>query len=321
MLKNNFKKTMVCGVLSLVVSVTSTIANAQTTLTAALPVPVDTVWGRMFVKYIDSVKEVSNGDLKIRVVGPESIPGSEQMGALRSGLIDILSTFPGAYRNDFPEANVQEISNVSLAEQKENGSYDKLKTIFDQRFDAELLATYGEELGFHIYLLDEIKTQKDMESVRIRTSVLQAPLLRSLKAQLIDIPIPEVFTALERNLVDGYSFSNLGIGDMGWDGMTKYRIDPQFYNIIFNVFLSNKSKSKLSETELGYLRQAASNFEEAISADLLVAADKEYARQESIGIKSIDFGADYAELARKVYWDELTANSELAVEFKKLMDK
>lgn len=321
MLKNKFEKTLLGGALSIALFASSTIVSAQTTLTAALPVPSDTVWGHMFSKYVDSVKDVSGGELNIRILGPESIPAGEQMQALRSGMIDILSTFPGAYRSEFPEANTQEISNVSVDEQRENGAYEKLKEIFDQRFDAELLATYGEELGFHIYLSEEVKNQKDMEGMRIRTAVLQAPLLRELKTQLIDIPIPEVFTALERNMVDGYSFSSLGISDMGWDTMTKYRVNPQFYNIIFNVFLSNKSKDKLSSTEVDYLRQAAKKFEASIGSELMDEADKEYARQEAIGIKSIEFGDEYADMARRVYWDELTESSKLAVELKRLMDK
>jgi TRAP-type C4-dicarboxylate transport system substrate-binding protein len=196
-----------------------------------------------------------------------------------------------------------------------------LKEVFDQRFDAELLSTYGETLGFHIYLTEEVKKQSDMEGLRIRTSVLQQPLLRALKTQLIDVPVPEVFTALERKMVDGYSFSSLGIHDMGWDTMTGYRVDPKFYNIIFNVFLSNKSKGKLSDIELDYLRQAALQFEDYIGKALTIEAEKEYARQESIGIKSVDFGEEYADLARKLYWDEITSRSEFGAELKKLMDK
>lgn len=321
MLKKKFNKMLASGALSLAFFFSPAVASAQTTLTAAVPVPADTIWGEMFSKYIDSVKKISGGDLNIRVVGPESIPSNEQVQALRSGMIDILSTFPGAYRSEFPEANMQEISNVSIDQQKENGAYRKLKEIFDKRFDAELLATYGEELGFHIYLNEKVDGPEDIEGLRIRTAVLQAPLLRALGAQLIDIPIPDVYTALERNMVDGYSFSSLGIGDMGWDAMTNYRVDPQFYNIIFNVFLSNKSKSKLTDTQLDHLREAAVIFEENISKHLLDEADKEYARQESIGIEAIEFGDGYADMGRKVYWRELTERSDLAVEMKSLMDK
>jgi TRAP-type C4-dicarboxylate transport system substrate-binding protein len=99
MLKNKFKKALFGGFLSIAVISSSTIANAETKLTAGIPMPADSIWGEMFSKYIDAVKDVSGGELDIRIVGPESIPANEQIQALRSGMIDILSTYPGAYRS------------------------------------------------------------------------------------------------------------------------------------------------------------------------------------------------------------------------------
>lgn len=320
MLKLKVNEPVIVGLISCFLMFSSASVRAEKTLTAAVPVPSDTVWGKVFKRYTDIVNEVSDGELKIRVVGPESIPATEQIQALRSGLIDILSTFPGAYRSDFPEANVQEISNISVAEQRENGSYDKLKEVFNDRFDAELLATYGEGVGFHIFTTSPVETTDDLKGMRIRTAVLQQPLLQELGTQPINIPIPEVFTALERNMVDGYSWSSLGLSDMGWDAMTKYRIDPKFYNLIFNVFLSNKSKEDLTEEEIGFLRESAAKFEVKIAQELEEAEQKEYAHQQELGIESIDFGEKIPDLARQVYWDELTKRSKFASELKKLMD-
>ncbi|WP_164549151.1 TRAP transporter substrate-binding protein DctP [Amphritea opalescens] len=314
-------KHLLASSLFVLTTVLSPLAQAEKTLTAAVPVPADSVWGKVFSRYVETVDNVSGGELKIRVIGPESLPAREQINSVRSGIIDILSTFPGAYRSAFPEANVQEISNISLDEQKENGSYDKLKAVINKRFDAEVLSTYALGVPFHIYLNKEIKTQSDLEGIRLRSSELSQALLRKVKAQQIDVPIPEVFTALERKMVDGYAFNILGIDDMGWEGMTHYRVDPGFYSTVFNIMLSNKSKSKMTDQELEYLREAAKVFEENIQIELKEMVSAEYKRQESIGIKSIDLGEAFPEMARQVYWDELTKKSDFAVELKALMNK
>ncbi len=39
----------------------------------------------------------------------------------------------------------------------------------------------------------------------------------------------EVYTALERGVVDGYGWPITGIFDLGWHEKTKYRVDPGFY--------------------------------------------------------------------------------------------
>jgi hypothetical protein len=59
MLKNKFKKALFGGFLSIAVISSSTIANAETKLTAGIPMPADSIWGEMFSKYIDAVKDVS----------------------------------------------------------------------------------------------------------------------------------------------------------------------------------------------------------------------------------------------------------------------
>jgi TRAP-type mannitol/chloroaromatic compound transport system substrate-binding protein len=39
----------------------------------------------------------------------------------------------------------------------------------------------------------------------------------------------EVYTALERGVVDGYGWPTAGIFDLGWHEKTKFRVDPGFY--------------------------------------------------------------------------------------------
>ena len=85
-------------------------------------------------------------------------------------------------------------------------------------------------------------------------------------------------------------------------------------------FFQIRAKEKFTNDELKLLREAAVEFEEKINVELLEAERKEYANQDSLGIKSIDLGSELPVLARKVYWDELTRNSKFASELKLLMD-
>ena len=45
----------------------------------------------------------------------------------------------------------------------------------------------------------------------------------------------EVFTGLERGVVDGYGWPLLGIFDFGWQEKTKYRLEPGFYAIELGI--------------------------------------------------------------------------------------
>ena len=56
----------------------------------------------------------------------------------------------------------------------------------------------------------------------------------------------EVYTALERGVVDGYGWPITGIFDLGWQEKTKYRVDPGFYTAEVSVLVN---KSDLGQAE------------------------------------------------------------------------
>ncbi len=65
------------------------------------------------------VTENSNGELVIQYTGgPEIIPMSEQVQAVRNGVIDINGNTPSFFR-EVPEANVEFVSNLTVKDEQE----------------------------------------------------------------------------------------------------------------------------------------------------------------------------------------------------------
>ena len=59
----------------------------------------------------------------------------------------------------------------------------------------------------------------------------------------------EVYTALERGVVDGYGWPITGIFDLGWQEKTKYRVDPGFYTAEVSVLVNKTTWDKLTEAQ------------------------------------------------------------------------
>ena len=57
-------------------------------------------------------------------------------------------------------------------------------------------------------------------------------------ATVVQTPPGEVYTALERGVVDGYGWPITGIFDLGWHEKTKYRVDPGFYSAEVSVLVN-----------------------------------------------------------------------------------
>jgi len=112
---------------------------------------------------------------------------------------------------------------------------------------------------------------------------------------VVQVAPGEVYTALDRGVVDGYGWPLIGIFDLGWQERTKYRLDPGFYNIELSVIFNYRSWQKLSPQQRQFLekqREWLEGLNAAYPADG-VAEDK---RQRAAGIEVIRLEGAQAKL-------------------------
>jgi TRAP-type C4-dicarboxylate transport system substrate-binding protein len=104
-----------------------------------------------------------------------------------------------------------------------------LEKLHNEKMKAHYLArTYNYD-EFHIYVNKEVKTP-NFSGLKIRVSPIYRAMVEKLGGTAVTSTGPEVYTMLERNTVDGYGWPARGIFDFSWQKVTKYRIDPGFYN-------------------------------------------------------------------------------------------
>lgn len=297
-------------------------AHAERVLRAASFAPFETTWGAPFGIFIDHVNEIGEGVLKIRPIGPDAIPATEQPNALRSGLVDLIANPPGMYKHIVPEANAQDLSNMSIDEQKASGGYEALREITRNKLGANILTTYGPGVNFNIYLRSGVDNVEDLEGLRVRSQPIFQPFLSSLGMNATTVPIPEVYTALERGVIQGYAFAGWGVQDLGWDDYTEIRVEPGFYNVVINVLVNESVYNSLSAEEQEVLDSAASWFNEKWPIYRQEQEKIHLAAQEASGVKVVDFGESFATAAENVYWDVLSEESpETIAELRSLLQK
>ncbi len=237
----------VCMALVLVVSVAAVCQAApqKVTIKAVTAWP-KTVWEvGNFNKFLEIVKQKVDkqypGQLEIQYVGgPEVTPSNEQVEAARMGVVDMVFTTDGYYVSAVPEVNALSVSMLDGWEERAAGVNDFLDKIHREKVSCTYLGRLGHNLPFTIYTLKPVKGA-DLAGMKIRCSPTLIPFLKKMGAQPVVIPPTEVFTALERGMVDGYVFPAGLIRDWGWEKVTKYVINPGFYNGA-NVVLMNQKK-------------------------------------------------------------------------------
>jgi TRAP-type C4-dicarboxylate transport system substrate-binding protein len=185
----------------------------------------------------------------------------------------------------------------------------------------QYLARMVENQPFHIYTTKKID-KPDLTGLKIRITPVYRDFFQSLNANVITTPPGEVYTALERGVVDGYGWPIGGIFDLNWHEMTKFRVDPGFYDAEVSLIMNLPAYRKLSEPQRAYLQKQLLALE-AENTFWARYTTEEVARQDKAGIQAIKFDAATAKAFRdKAYdvgWASAAKQSpEVAARFKSL---
>lgn len=300
---NDLKKSLLAA--TLVSMMVPAVASAETTLRAGIWLPMQLVWATPTQMFVDRVNETGAGIIQITLTGPEGIPGSEQANALRSGLLDIATLPPGLYKQQIPLANAQDISDLSVAEQRANGAYAAISDMINEGLGATLLTTYGDGVPFHIYVTQDLTSLDDLNGLRLRSSSIYNDFFESLGISPTNIPAGDTYTALERGVVNGVGWPAWGVGDLGWDEFITTRVDPGYYNVAINIMINNDSLAALTDEERAVIENAIVWLDEQLPAFVAEQNTINAAAQTEAGIVSFDAGPDLPRMAADIYWDEM----------------
>jgi TRAP-type C4-dicarboxylate transport system substrate-binding protein len=291
----------------------SGIAGAQeVTLKGITSFAEKTFYSRGFEKFVDKVNADGKGKVQINYIGgPKAMPPFEVGNALKNGVVDIANATGAFYTNVFLEADAWKLTERPMAELRKNGGFDYMAKLYAEKMNAVFLARHIDDNPFHLYLTKPI-TKPDLTGLKLRITPVYREFFQALGATVVQTPPGEVYTALERGVVDGYGWPITGIFDLGWHERTKFRVDPGFYSAEVSILINKAALEKLNPEQKKVIMDAAAWLEsQAAETAKENATDTE--KQKAAGIEVIAFtGADGAAFRAKAYetgWAGIIAKS------------
>ena len=265
--------------------------------------------------------------LKLRYMGgPEITPFRKQGGLLKRGLIDLIFCPTPYYGADLPEARLLGAHNKSLEEMRSNGAYDMLREAWDKGLNAHILAWPAFNVStFYVYTAFKPKLSKttgiDLTGIKMRSTGLYKPFLAAMKAIPVAMAPGDVYTGLERGVVQGMAWPKGSITKYGWEKFLKYKITPNFYGATFMTIINKKKWESLTQAERDFLTKLSATYEkrsdEVVAKNL--AADE--ARLEKAGMQTFALEGEYAKAYLKtIYGAKWAVNDKYkyTVDYKKL---
>jgi TRAP-type C4-dicarboxylate transport system substrate-binding protein len=265
-------------------------AAQEVTLKAVSSFAEKTQFSRNFERFIDKVNTDGKGVVKINYIGgPRAMPPFEVGNAVRTRVVDIANVTGAFYTNLMPEADGLKLISKSQSEQRKDGTFAFIEQLHNQKLNAHYLARQFHNVPFHIYLNKKIE-KLDFTGLKIRVTPVYKDVVEALGGTTVTTAPGEVYTALERGVVDGYGWPITGIFDLGWEKVTKYRMEPPFYRVEVGVLVNLDVWKGLTDAQRKVLNDAALWLEGLDSEnEALIKAERE--KQAKAGIQPIEFSA------------------------------
>lgn len=303
------KKTLLAALAAALVTAP---AAAETTLRVGTFLAPQGVWHQPLAHFIETVN-AKDADLELRLVADPSSVNPFQLGAaVQSGVVDIAYMSGSFYTSLVPEADAHKLFNKPVQELRENGAMELLDQIHRERMGAVFLGKVGDEVAYHLYTAEPVEGI-DLSGWDFRGTPLYRPFLEAMGANVVQMQGSEVYPAMESGVIDGYPWPLWGIGDLGLLEVTKYRIEPGFYNAEIGFIVNERTWDGLTDAQRTALTEAAIETENWF-IEYRNQVDAEQARlQEEAGIEVITFSdeenARMIEIADDAGWAVVMQNS------------
>jgi TRAP-type C4-dicarboxylate transport system substrate-binding protein len=271
--------------------------------------PTATHQTKFFVEFLEEVQKRTQGALKIKFLGgPEVISSVEQVNAVQSGVVQIAMIPPSYYAKRVPAISAKYLVG-SMSEQRKNGFYDILVELTekaDMRFLGEINPNEGMYL-FTNFMVNNPRT--DFKGKKIRTVETYDRFIEALGAVGVVVPRMDVYSAMERRVINGFYANAVQILQLGLVEVTKYLVYPLMWPggvwVNLNLDTWKKLPKDLQKALLDTMIEKERKWE-----PLFDRMDREaIVKLKEKGVKEIKFPAEdekwFANLALVKEWEDI----------------
>ncbi len=258
----------------------------------------------------------AKGEVSIRYLGgPEVTPRQKAAGALQRGLVDVLFC-PGAYYGgQLAEARLLGAHNISIPEVRKNGGWEMMQEAWAKGLNAHFLAwTHDKGQKFFVYTKFEPKLSKttgiDLNGVKMRSTGLYKAFMKAMGATPVVISPGDVYSALERGVVEGVAWPWGSMASYGWEKFLKYRIEPEFFGATMTLLVNKNKWDSLSPAGRDQLTKAAAAYEAAADGLIVEKGHADDAKLKAAGITTVKLEGEYARAYLKTIYEAKWAEND-----------
>jgi len=291
------------------------------------PWPKTLIYSSGFFHLQKKIAEMMPDKLELKYLGASEVyPQKAQYAALKDGAVDVSLLAASYYKGQLPIASANQFTNQGPTVLRANGYYDLMRKLHLDRGGVIYLMKSGvvPRGEFQVYSKKPITMIDDFKGLKIRAFGNVVPMMKALGATPVVVSTGEMYTALERGVVDAIAYGRMGSINFGLHEISKYILKQYFFAQSSAILVNLNSWNKLSKADQNKLDQVSVETELGLKAFLEGQYVLEDGKLREKGVKFTTFksAADAAKFnaaARDAGWNGIIAKDpEIGAKLRKL---
>lgn len=291
---------------------------------AFLPVNNENVSG--FNIFVEKVNEKFKDKIEIELIGgPDITPPFQLHEAVKKGVIDMALTSCGYYPSLLWEAQSAMFTNKDYKEIAKTNYFDTMSKLHEE-VGLIWLGQGTLDMTFYLYSNQKVEKPGDFAGKKIRVFPPFIPLIQTLGAAPINLPMGDIYTAMERGAVDGFVMTHLGfVKDFSWHEVTKYVVAYPLYQATAVILVNPSKWNEIpAEVQKEIIAFKQSTVDPAVSEYYIQLSQKDWQLMMDKGVEPIKFskseGDAFLKMAYDAAWNHVNSKSpELGPKLKQML--
>lgn len=286
-----------------------------------------TVWGKPYDFLAAEVERLSNGELEIEYAGGSDVVGGfDAPEAIANGVFDMCHSANSYFAGAVPSSISLASGDASVDQLRESGALAAYSDIVMKQRGTMMMGVPLSGVGYVFQVRGSPGDLSYFKGKKIRSIPLYDPILNALGATPVTTSPAEAYTAMERGLVDGLGWPDIGLLDFKFYEQAKFIMMPTFYQLRTATLMNPTAFNGLPD-ELQNILIEANRSADAIGAKWAKEKrDSEHAEMEKAGVEFVSLSdaetSQFIDLTEEKLWANITkAAPEDSATLKPLFDK
>jgi TRAP-type transport system periplasmic protein len=256
--------------------------------------------------FLNNVQTASKGDMKFIFSGPETVPPFQQLQPVSSGVFQVLLTHGAYHFGETPYLATVEAMGGDLKKWRDAGVRELVDKHYQQRgLKLVALAQTPEKSALQMIVRQPIGPSGDLQGRKLRGTVTHTGVLQLLGASPVVLPPADIYSAVDKGVVDGFVWPVIGILDFRWYEVAKYQIRPTFGQLTYPIFFNLAAWNKLTDQQKTILLEEGRKAEDNFGGEWTKLASDEAAKLKEHGMQVTEVGAGKRDMMDKALNDAL----------------